>query len=284
MANQQLTRIERILVKAAELQSPSLANWGLNQQQQGISDWTQRLARKLASHSVVMIVAGEFSPELMQNREKHITDWVRGYARFHKLLAAGLFPKTANFHAQYADDKMPPVIKLTCDPSPIAAVMSGFITPYLAVRQPNPNQWSELELRGLMDTVLDELMASELPQAAQDQLRQRGIHILATMLNTQVKHFSATKFDRPILPQIKPQRQQPPPPPPGFPMEPRTEKPLLPDQKEQHALPSLPDSDSDSKFTPTERMFSQDIRLAKTGPIRLPPLPRPDDDKGSSRR
>lgn len=273
-----ISRIQRILIKLAERLSPNLAKWALEQQMFNVQDWEQQLARKFAaSYSTVIILADEFTPDMRLTQTTLITNWVKGYQQFHKLIARTMFPTINQFKAQYADDQMPPVIVLTVDPTPIANIFAGYVQPYLAVRQSQPDNWSELELRGLMDLILDELLARELPLAVQDEMRRSGVNILAGMLQSKVRHLSLTDFVRPVLPKIQPPQTKPATPrPQSLPGQkpPAPEKSTLqPSASTDYALPDIPDTNSDSRMTATRDMFRVDVQLPRTGPLE-PPLPR----------
>ncbi len=275
------TRLQRILLKLTERNAPALIAWSRQQFAKGTDNWERELARRLASqNSLVVLVAGEFTASMQHNQKQHITAWVKGYQQFHRLLGRSLFPTTRRFHARYADDKMPPVVVLTADPTPIATVFSGYVLPYLAVRQSQQHLASELELHGLMDVIIDHLQADDLPRAAIDEMRRTGVRLLINMLNSKVRHLSLTDFDGSVLVDI----QQPPAPPrpptlPGEKAPPPKPPEVLP-EKTEYELPELPDSNSESKRTDTQEMFVDDILLPGTRPLgSTPPLPRIDDDE-----
>ena len=281
-----ITRIERILIKLAERLSPNLAKWAKEQQLKNTTHWERMLARKFAdSYSTVVILADEFTPEMRLTETTLITNWVKGYQQFHRLIARTMFPSLNHFKAQYADDKMPPVIVLTIEPSPIANIFAGYVQPYLAVRQSQSDRWSELELRGLMDMILDELQAREFPPAVQDEMRRSGVALLAGMLQSKVRHLSLTDFDGQVLSKIQlPESKPATPRPQNLPGEKAPIPPnsaLDPNATVDYALPDIPDTDSDSRFTKTRDMFRVDVPLPRTGPL-SPPLPRiknDDEDK-----
>jgi len=286
MSNQHKTptRLQRILLKLAERHSPALTAWSRQQFTRDVDNWERELASRLASqNSLVVLIADEFEPSMLKDQKRHITDWVKSYQRFHRLLGQLLFPTTRRFHARYADDKMPPVVVITADPAPIATVFSGFVLPYLAIRQPEQNLASELELRGLMDMIIDHLQADDLPRAVIDEMRRSGVNLLVSMLQTRVRHLSLTDFNGQVLAQIQPSQSPPPPPRPETLPGESQHQPDVPPENTAYELPQIPDSSSESKLTATQDMFQQDIFLPGTRPLRRPtkrpPLPGFDDDE-----
>jgi hypothetical protein len=265
-------RIERILHKLALQHAPHLTppNW---EHQGDPIERIQTLARRLASYNIVTLV-GDLPPELERMKELHIQDWLRGYGQMYALLAQGLFPSYTRLNAYYADDHLPPVAVLQGEAIPVMVALAGFIAPYVAARQTDKNV-SDLELRGLMDIVLEELEGRDLPRHVYEGVRETGVTILRGMLRSTVRHISLTAFDKPILDTIQPplqlpreMRSAPPPPPQSLP-----EEQLL-----RHELERLPDDDQPP--TATQEMFIRGIPLnRRPANTRRPPVPDlPSDD------
>jgi len=258
-----LARLERILLKLAQQHAPHLVtpNWA------GSVDPTlhiQEMARKLAAYNILVLV-GDTSSIAPAEQDNAVRDWIKEVGKFYNLLAHGLFPSISKISAYYADDNIPPVVVINGQATPVITSMAGFVNPYLAVRGPQ-RVISELELRGLMNIVLDELEAEDLPRAAYNQLQEGGANILKKLLESRVRHVSVTTFDRPILSDIQ---NMPgivkPPPTPG----------KLPEQERlKYDLQRLPEDKSPQ--TPTEEMFRVELPLGKTRP--LPPIPRLPDE------
>jgi len=257
-----LPRLERILYKLAYQHAPHLVPPGWSRTGDRITR-IQTLARALASYDITVLVA-EIPESLLSLKDLHIQDWLRNYAQMYNLLRESLFPSYGGINAQYADDRIPPVIVFKGAATPIITLFSGYITPYLTVRQ--DQTISDLEIRGLMDFILAELEAESLPRPQYKHLRETGAVILRQMLNSTVKHVSLTLFDKPVLDSIQPpslrqvtEKHVAPPPT------------QLPEQKQlQFELEHLP-SDEEPE-TPTEQMFVQDIPMNRP-PGRRPPVP-----------
>lgn len=283
-----MSRIERILHKLCQEHAPQLTPPGWDSEGDPVTR-IHKLARKLASYNVVLLV-GEVPAELGTLGQMHVEDWVRSYGQFYSLLAKQLFPSFAEVNASYADNRQPPVIVLKGASVPIMVILAGYVIPYMAVKRTR-GKITDLELRGFMDVILDELEAGDLSRADYDQIREEGVKILRQMSESMVRHISLTLFDRPILdeiqpslpnmdeappppaqpPEAKPQERQPPPPPPG----------TLPEQERiTYKLEHL--AEDDATPTPTEQMFISDIPLGKRGGTtgRRPPVPDlPDDER-----
>ena len=256
-------RLERILYKVSQQHAPVLTPPGWNQTGDPINR-IQKLARALAGYNITILV-GELAPELLHQKDRYVQDWVRQYAQMYNLLAQGLFPSFGKINAQYADDRLPPVIVFYGEATPIIGVLSGYITPYVAVR--HGATASDLELRGLMTVILDELEAGDLPRAVYDAMLAQGVVILKQMLKTTVRHVSLTLFDKPIIETIQQTKRETSPPPP----------PKVPETKQlNYELEYLPEDDNPP--TPTEEMFVVNIPLRKST-TRRPPVPNlPDQD------
>lgn len=280
-------RIERILFKLAQQHAPHLAPPGWDQIGDPI-ERVQKLARKLASYNLIILV-GDLPAELVALREIHIQDWIRGYGQLYNLLAHGLFPSYARLNAYYADNRMPPVVVLDGQSTPVMTVFAGCICPYLGLRQPARQHVTDLELRGLMDYVLNELEASDLPRAVYEGLRETGVELLRQMLASTVKHVSLTLFDKPELVRMiqppappspvgtQPAVSAPETPPPPVPPK---RSPMAEQAKLQYELEYLPEDDKPP--TPTREMFAVNIPLPPQSGKRRPPVPDlpGDQDEG----
>jgi hypothetical protein len=255
-----IARLERILHKLAQEHAAHLVPPGWEKSGEPAAR-IQRLARQLASYNLAVLV-GELPAEVAGLKDVYIEDWARGYGQIYNLLAQGLFPSFSQVNAFYADDHLPPVIVLQGEAVPVTVIIAAYITPYLAVRQ-RQGKVSDLELRGLMDVVLDELEGGDLPRPVYEQMRENGVIILRQMLNAPVRHISLSPFDRPILDDIVP---PPLPDAPSVPPPPPKPAGQLPEQARlQHELERLPDDEAAQ--TPTERLF--------VNPIPLPERPKP---------
>lgn len=274
-------RLERILKKLVINHAPHITQPGWDHGKDEITA-LQYLARKLADGGVLILVL-KIPPQIQAAAEVYIQDTINLFARFYHILARSLFPSLIRLDAHYADERTPPVIVMTGDATPIFAVMAGYIIPYVAIRQPT-GVINDLEITGLLDVVLGELEAGDLPRAVYQEVRANAVEVMKQLLNMQVEYVSLTSFDKPILntrdlivplQQRKTGMLQPPPPPP----------PTLPQQQAQikHDLETLPEDDQPQ--TPTERMFRTDVKLNNNDTKRtgrrppVPPLPFSEDDK-----
>jgi hypothetical protein len=261
-------RLERILVKLARQHAPHLA-LPQRDEQMTEAEHLQRLARALNAYSL-LVLAGDLPPEVFKAREMYIHEWITAYGQFYNLLAHALFPSFSRIQAYYADDHLPPVVVIQGEATPVIHAMAGFVVPYLAIRQQSESV-SDLELRGLMNIVLEELEGGDLSPAVVTYLVDQGVGILKTLLAAKVQHVALTAFERPILSELEirvPAAAAPPP-------EAIPERPgALPEQQAlTYALEQLPEDENDPP-TPTEEMFSVDIPLG-FGPKspRRPPVP-----------
>ncbi len=256
------TRLERILIQLARQHASHLVAPGWDAK----GDYDQclrQLARKLANYNFLVIM-GVVPPGLMANRAAHIQRWVTEYGRLYRLLAGKLFPTFAAVSARYADPRIPPIVVIHGRARPVIQVMAGFLLPYIAIRQKEPII-SELELRGLMDMVLDELEAG-LPYEEHRRLRREGAEILQGMLAMQIRQLALMDFDQVLF--FKNRR------PPTLP-----EEQKLPSTG--YLLPLLEDEREET--TPTEKLFSTPIPMFferkqdDAGPRRPPVHDLPDD-------
>ncbi len=250
-------RIRRILEKLTTEHAPSITPNGWAALPGDSISKVQHVARELAKYDL-MVIAGILPDDIAHLPDIHIPDWVRGYQQMYALLSKSLFPSMASFTATYADQRMPPVIVMHCKATPVACVMSGFINPYVSVRQHRPA--SQLEMHGLMNVVLMELEAGDLPRATFDQLLGDGVKLLRQMLRSTVHHISLTTFDRPILDVLPVAKNA---------------KPKVPEQKQiEHELEFLPEDDQET--TATHEMFVRPVNIdTQSGGTteRLPPVP-----------
>jgi hypothetical protein len=261
-------RLERILEKLAQQRAPHLIPPGWKMGGSSV-ERIRTLARKLAAYDVLVMVV-DVPQELDSVSDAHLQEWVRGYARFYQLLVQGLFPSLQKLSAYYADKGNPPAIVLDGESTPVMEMFAGYIIPYVAAHQSQKKDVSELELRGLMDFVLNELEARNLPPSIYEQMRQNGVELIKKLLQSPIRQISLTAFDKPIF-----EVSAPPPiiskPPPG--KLPGTGEVKLPEAGElTYELERLPDDDQPQ--TPTEQMFINKIPLRVRGNTgRLPPLP-----------
>jgi hypothetical protein len=239
-------RLEQLLLALAGQYAPQLLQtWDRR------GDLATRLplwARQLANYNILVIM-GDFPYSLQtlgQDVNAHIQTWVNGYGQFYHLLARALFPSYVHLSAHYTDDKWPMVIYMQGAATPVIQRMAGYVSPYIVQRQLDAMVY-EAELLGVMDLVLDELEAGNLPREVYKALRSEGIAILKQMLEAQIRQLPLTEFDRAIF--TDSQRIIPLPPEP--PLLPEHDSGLMQAQGAVHNTPHRADTET---LTPTQNM------------------------------
>jgi hypothetical protein len=148
-------------------------------------------------------------------------------------------------------------------------VLAGFAAPYIAQRQSLPTV-SEVELLGLMDTILDELEATDLPREEYKMLRTDGAGILKDMLRSPVRQLALTTFDRPLFSDIP----QPAPQPPSTLPETGT-LPEMPPRREEVLKPAPQPPTPPAEEEEDELLFDSSIPIFFARKPRDPKKPRP---------
>jgi hypothetical protein len=176
------TRLEHTLVKLARRYAPALvpATW------RKPGDYPRplsELAAALANYNL-LVMTGDV-PALVTDYGTQVSRWVEGYARLYDLLARTLFPSFAQVSAHYADEDVPPIVIMIGTATPVIVMLARYIAPYIVARQ-NSDSVSEFELHGVMDLVLEELEAGDLPREEYRQLRDDGAALLRQMLGATV--------------------------------------------------------------------------------------------------
>lgn len=181
-------RLERALISIARRSAPSLVPSGWRQS----GDYPRplsELAGALAAHNVLVLI-GDLPPELSHQAAVHYKDWADRYVQLYTLLCEALFPSFARVSAYYADQDWPPVVVVYGAATPAIVALAEYIAPYVVARQ--YKQPSDVEMRGLIDTVLDELEAGDLPRERYRALRDEGVAVLRQLLSTQVRQLPLT--------------------------------------------------------------------------------------------
>jgi len=190
-------RLERILQNLATLHAPTLLMRGWPH----MAEPTLRLsglARALAAYNLLVIVGDPATPSIDESITK-IQAWVNGYATLYQLLARSLFPSFTELSADYADGELPVVMVIKGTATPVIEVMAGYVAPYIVKRQFQQTIY-EAEVTGIMDAVLDELEAGDLPREAFRQLRSDGAAVIKRMMvNAPLRQLALTNFDRPMF-------------------------------------------------------------------------------------
>ncbi|MDX1992721.1 MAG: hypothetical protein SF029_10035 [bacterium] len=297
-----IARLERLLLKLLQKHAPHLApSFAVPVAGQEPTLRLQEMAHRLASYNVLVLM-GDLSAVPEKDRMACIQDWAQAYGRLHHILAQGLFPAYINLKAHLADENVTqPVMVIEGEINAVIQALAGFVTPYLAARQHRPI--SELELSGLMHTVLDELQAEDLPRARYTQIHDAAVAQLGRMLQVRIHMITLTPFDRPFGNiQVAPLRATPPRPTGKLPEQDKpkaaaatanvtatAELPSVPVQTPpmpvapieapalSYELERLPMDEDLPDDTPSEQLFRQEVRLSKTDPIL--PIPRPPGKK-----
>jgi len=240
------------------------------------------LADLLTAHHVLVIV-GE---PLTDDAPQQATQWANGYMGLYHLLAGALFPGLNQAHpvqASYADDQWPAVVVIVGEVVSVIGALAGLVAPFVVMRQ-GDTRISEAELTGLMEYVLDDLEASDLPRDDYRRLRDEGAAMLHQLLTVPIRQLPLTRAQRalfedttpvkPVLPgeeKTEPHTEVEPP----LPVKP---PPAPPDLPEMPAPPKEPPASQPPGVPPPFSAGPKERPKGTTG--RLPPLPDlPDKPK-----
>ena len=191
-SNPNTTRLEAILKMLVVQETGSLelpANT--------FNDRVEQFAVRLTDEGVIVMV-GDLHPSLRGQRNEHLQKWVNAYAELYYLLNFGLFDTTDEPTAYVADNKYPLVVVFKARTLVVIRVLTGLVIPYIALRQTD-NQTSRAELRGMIEMILEELEAGNLPYEKYKHIRERGILLLDSLLQSQIRQVSLTRFSRQFL-------------------------------------------------------------------------------------
>ncbi|MBI1276740.1 MAG: hypothetical protein GC179_01295 [Anaerolineaceae bacterium] len=263
-----------------------------------------RLARGLASYNILVLMADQ--PYSLQNIQQNvgslIQEWANHYVALYRRICQDLFPSFNQVSVHPTDHRWPIIIYLHGTATPVIQRMAGFVAPYIVERQFSPTV-SEVELRGLMDLILDELEAGNLASGIYKKLRDDCIEILKHILATPVHQLSLTEFDRAIFSdsqRLVPVRIEPPTSVPETP--PSILPPITPHPSVRQAdteqlmptdiMPSLsksddsksmsavkPEDNSQFSLTNTLSSFRRDKDSGKKSRPPVPPLPKDKHDE-----
>ncbi|MCA9902212.1 MAG: hypothetical protein KC547_00030 [Anaerolineae bacterium] len=175
------------------------------------------LARSLASYNVLVLL-GDLPVPYTGDAALHIKFWADTYERLYRRLARVLFPSFADCTCYYADQEWPPIIILHGAATPLIEALADFVAPFVVMRQSSA-QISDVELRGLMDLVLEELEATDLPREEYVRLRDEAVAIVRDLLALNVRQMPLTPAKRPIFGVLPPPTAAAPAPPDTLPEE-----------------------------------------------------------------
>lgn len=275
-------RLERALITIARRSAPSLIPPGW-QQPGDYGRPLSELAGALAAHNVLVII-GDLPPELAHQAAVHFKDWADCYVQFYTRLCQTLFPSFTQINAYYADQEWPPVVVLYGAATPLIVVLAEYVAPFVAARQERPA--SDVELRGLLDTILDELEAGDLPRDEYRRLLDEGVGVLKQLLAAQVRQLPLTPPAQAIAGAQTETMPVPPAPPPTLPPEtpaPNVPPPVTLPEDVPALLPEDVPSETVTRFSTGEVpiFFDSKPRAGKRRPP-VPDLPEPPSDDGRS--
>lgn len=154
------------------------------------------LAGGLASYNVLALL-GDLAAEYHAQAAVLIKDWVEGYTGLYTCLTRALFPSFTQVNAFYGDSDWPPLIGIYGAATPVIMALAEFIAPFVAARYGMPV--SNVELWGLMDTVLEEIEATDLPREELRRLRDDAALLVRTILASPVRQLPLTPAAQPIF-------------------------------------------------------------------------------------
>lgn len=268
-------RLERNLVAAARRYAPTLvpAGW---QKPGDYAGALPELARALATYNV-LVMAGEAG-------QASVKAWTDGFQAFYGALAGTLFPSYQRISAFYLDQEQPLLVALYGEATPVIVTMAGFVTPYVVARQ--GTRPLEVELLGMIDMILEELEATDLPRDEYRRLRDTGASLLRGLLESNVRQLPVTPAARPIFDEMNAQRgastppatqaakSSAPPPPPDLP-EPPAPPAMPPDLPEYVSPPPVKPQEDARRFDPDAvPIFFNPGKRDSAQPLPpVPPLP-----------
>jgi hypothetical protein len=189
-------RLENTLVAVARRYAPQLVppNWTK------AGDYPRplpELARALSNYNVAVIL-GDVPVPYTAEASVHIKLWADTYANLYQAIARVLFPSYTTCNTYFADEAWPPIILLHGAATPLIEALAGYIAPFVAARQ-GAGSSSDIELRGLMDIVLEELEGGDLPREEYQRLRDQTAGLVKDLLALHVRQMPLTPPAHPIL-------------------------------------------------------------------------------------
>jgi hypothetical protein len=262
-------RLERALIAIARRYAPDLVpqNW---QQAGDYRAPLTDLARALASHGALAMM-GDPAPGVT-NTQMAYKAWVDGYSRLYNALSAALFPSFTGISSFFVDHETPQVVVIVGEATPVIEMLAGHIAPYIVARQGRQDA-TPYELNGLMETVLEELEAHDLPGEDYRSLRTACANLISPMLFTAIRQYPVT----PPLRQMPANNNAAPPPPPDFPEMERLSRPkprVEPEERRQPDPPRTRDVNPRvDPLPPPPLSFNSDELKQR----RQPPIPSPEE-------
>lgn len=267
------TRLENGLIHVARRYAPGLipAGW---QKPGDYPGALPELARALATYNV-LVMAGE-------SMQPSVKAWTDGYQEFYRLLSKALFPSFERVTAFYVDQGQPLIVAVYGEATPVIVALAGFVAPYVVARQ--GTRPLEVEVVGMMDMILEELEATDLPRDEYRHLRDNGAAALRQLLDSSVRQLPLTPAARPMFEDMAAQRpalqtqtvapaRTAPPPPADLP-EPPAPPDMMPEEIQAPPsadLPEPPKRTFDPSAVPIFFNPGTNAQRGSTPPV--PPLP-----------
>lgn len=219
------SRLERALIGAAVHYAPALipAGWqraGDYGRLTGAREPLVVLADRLATEGVLVLLSA-LPTGLARETSAVYQNWAGHYVQLHALLAQALFPSYRNVQALFADQAFPPIVLIVGSAVPVTTALAAYVAPFTAARRVHNHPASDVELRGLLDLMLDDLEADDLPRDRYRALRDEGAALVRAILSAPVIPLALTTPAAAIQAEIGPLNASAPapgaPPPPDLP-------------------------------------------------------------------
>lgn len=195
--NAQNARMERVLIAVARRYASALVPVGWTQAGD-FPDPLPSLAAKLTEYGV-LVIPGTLPEALAHQVAVLYRDFADAYTTLYNSLTRTLFPTFTQVSAFYADEAYPPIVGLYGQAIPVMMVLGEFVAPFVASRDATTQLVSDLELRGLVDQMLDELEAGDLSRDEYRILRDECVFEIKTILNCHVKPLALTPPNRSLI-------------------------------------------------------------------------------------
>jgi hypothetical protein len=197
-------RLERALIAVARRYAPDLVPGGW----QRAGDYRAPLAElnlALASNGALVLM-GDLAPGATQSSAPlYYKEWVDQYTRLYGLLSAALFPSYTEVSSFFVDREQPPVVVIFGAAIPVIEALASLIAPYVVMRQgAAAASASAAEIGNVVQIVLNELEAGDLPGDVYTRLRNDGSLTLRALLTTQIRQFSLLPSKRDLFTQTAP--------------------------------------------------------------------------------
>lgn len=155
----------------------------------------QLLAEALAKEGLLVLWA-DVPASLGAHQQDAVNQWVTLYGNLYRTLTDALFTQMGDVRASMLDNA-PTLALLDGLCAPVIRAMAGYVVPYVARRHdtsPNP-----MEIRGMMDYILEDLEGQYLPLARQRATMQESIQLISALLGLPLMPKSLTAFKRPVI-------------------------------------------------------------------------------------